>query len=1035
MKNIIFRFCSAFLVLCFVVTMITPVNILATAQALELDLDAPASDGSFITLDATNSRYVSYSADATGEYKARVNGVVLGKKQGIELQPSTDYRISFLYRLEDIIDPGDNDDLSGVGCSYACRAPLICVFSGGNKSSVKYPKLEYVYDSSGVATTTESGRQNPWLLEKGKWYSFTITFKTDKNISGEGEWISLISYGGIKSSYRKLTVTESNSDTVVYSFADMPNIPKSADMFSETYNDTVHVVGKIYPEIRIGVGMLSSEITLDTMGARFYSYDVNENGKYTGRLNGLSVGKEHGIELKSSTKYNITFEYCVKDIIRPANVSNESSNSDSSGCSYACRTPLMYVYPTGNSGNPKTVYFDRYIKSNGVVTVDTSRTAFQSPWELIKGEWYSFSLDFSTSDTVEDDAVWFSLVTYGGMKSSYRNIVITEDNEQQKTYYLGELGDGYDINPMYTTVYSDANKNTQKANPAVEITVDVSDTYIHMDTTSDNKLDIRDLVAMKKSAAAGDYTAVSLSALKKMLLGIVKKNIASLQLQNSSPVLEDYMGFSAISQGFMYMPDLYGREYTTEQKSAFISRLKNSNVTMIRTYYDQGYAAQKKSDGSFKKDENGNLIWNWESAEMKGLYSWISMLRDNGITVVLNMSWNAAVLMPKTSYGFDNPFYGMTVSEVTAAYADWACRSIYEIVIKRGFTNVQYASVFTEPYATVDLYGKKISELNDEQIQIIDNTLSQTEWYPAMLSAFDGALKNVGIRDKIKILGPNVALRADLAAQPSGTTLQERIMWWVEEIDAFVDAYAFHWYPPAYPDNSMPSDDIRQLSFKMHENYLSKVSSVLSKTGKQFWFDELNFTANLNGVYLHEYVKQGWSGTQLAQLYLTNVNHGVQNTFLWSFNDEQWPLLNTTSGEFKDGVHLTGLFPVISQSLIPYKQYYAYTLLTKYFATDGSAKAYKATDGDGILATMIKNSNDDISIAVVNTNTTRKEFMLNVEKTLGGKTLYRHLYNPETVVADENASIIGVDKTFLGIGNEFVDSLPAGGVAVYTSIP
>ena len=47
--------------------------------------------------------------------------------------------------------------------------------------------------------------------------------------------------------------------------------------------------------------------------------------------------------------------------------------------------------------------------------------------------------------------------------------------------------------------------------------------------------------------------------------------------------------------------------------------------------------------------------------------------------------------------------------------------------------------------------------------------------------------------------------------------------------------------------------------------------------------------------------------------------------------------------------------------------------------------------------------------------------------------MYRHLFSPETVKPDETATMISADKTVVSKNGKFCDTIPAGGVAVYTT--
>ena len=515
-----------------------------------------------------------------------------------------------------------------------------------------------------------------------------------------------------------------------------------------------------------------------------------------------------------------------------------------------------------------------------------------------------------------------------------------------------------------------------------------------------------------------------------------KLKIRKLSIDNRIAVQENYLGFSAISQGFMYMPDPYGREYTEKQKNLFLERIKKTGVKMVRSYFDQGYAAVKNSDGTFAKDSNGKLVWNWESDEMQGLYSWLQAMKDLDITVMLNMSWNTAVLMQETSYGLSNPFYGMTVDEVTEAYSNWVNDSLKQIIDVKGFTNVKYAVIFTEPYSRATLTGRKVSEITDSDRNTPGGTLRQTDWYVDMIKVLDTTLKNDSMRNKIKLVGPNVVLRDDIANLDEEVSLAERMEWWISKLNAYIDVYSFHWYAPAYPGVVTTENDLYVDSSVLQSDYLSEITPLLRATGKEFWFDELNYVWNDGVTYLHDNVDQGWSGTQLAQLAIANMNSGIQNNLLWSYDDIQWPLKTATRGEYYKGIHITGIQPSLNDASTPYKQFYAYTLFSKYMTGDEGTKVYSGEGKKGIYTTMVKFPDGNISVAVVNTNLSAQAFRIDFKEALSGNgiAINRHLYNPETVKPTSNANIIAKDKIFTSVKDKIQDVLPAGAVAIYTTI-
>ena len=409
------------------------------------DMSSSVQNEGILTLDALNSRFKSYDTAATG----RVNGIKIGEKQGIHLEENTKYALTFEYRLDEIIRP--NND---IGCSYDCRMPLFYVYKNGRDPvTVNFDR----YKSDGTFMDTK-GFQNPWQLTIGKWYSYTLEFETATNVAGSNAvWFAPISYGGMKGSYRNLKIVGENNISDNIDFSKLSDIPEYADLNTPTYNDTNKNTLKSFPQIsviRTGNTPLQKNngvMTLNALGSRYTSYDSYAKG----RVNGVKLGKEHGINLSANTTYKLTFEYCVDEIMRPGN---------DIGCSYDCRSPLFFVYKDGKT--PSTVVFDRY-QNDGTIMPNKG---FQDPWQLSIGQWYTYTLEFKTDSSIETNSpVWLAPISYGGMKSSYRNLRIFTDGNMIADVNLGEIGNIPSFANVNTPTYNDSNKNTAKSSPEIAI--------------------------------------------------------------------------------------------------------------------------------------------------------------------------------------------------------------------------------------------------------------------------------------------------------------------------------------------------------------------------------------------------------------------------------------------------------------------------------------------------------------------------------------------------------------------------------------
>ena len=62
-----------------------------------------------------------------------------------------------------------------------------------------------------------------------------------------------------------------------------------------------------------------------------------------------------------------------------------------------------------------------------------------------------------------------------------------------------------------------------------------------------------------------------------------------------------------------------------------------------------------------------------------------------------------------------------------------------------------------------------------------------------------------------------------------------------------------------------------------------------------------------------------------------------------------------------------------------------------------------------------------------------KKISINFEKSIG-KTMYRYCFNPLTIVPNTSAEMIGADKGFKNVDKILQDTLPAGSIAVYSTV-
>ena len=148
-------------------------------------------------------------------------------------------------------------------------------------------------------------------------------------------------------------------------------------------------------------------------------------------------------------------------------------------------------------------------------------------------------------------------------------------------------------------------------------------------------------------------------------------------------------------------------------------------------------------------------------------------MKDRNIQVSLNTGWCMPGDVNEVG-GFNgkSPFKveGDWIAS-TKKYAEWVSESLYQIVELRGFTNVTYIELFTEPQ-----YGIKFNYL-------IDNKHAYELWADCAKAVTEQLIAD-GRRNLVKIIGPN-----------EGSTSTSIMNKWVAENAAeYVDIFSSHNY-------------------------------------------------------------------------------------------------------------------------------------------------------------------------------------------------------------------------------------------------
>lgn len=474
-----------------------------------------------------------------------------------------------------------------------------------------------------------------------------------------------------------------------------------------------------------------------------------------------------------------------------------------------------------------------------------------------------------------------------------------------------------------------------------------------------------------------------------------------VNINNKTPLTNAFMGNGAgVYHAYNFLND-----------SATTLPIEDKFVEMeVKRFKDMGvYQVRSKLDYRWVFDEK-KQSWDFESEDAKSVYKWLDVMKANDIEVMFNpwgFNWIEALDYSNAEMGNPDTEYLRTdnFEENSKRWCDVTAK-FYQNLYARGYNNVKYLLVFTEPLNT---------HADQESAQhYIDN-----------LKRLHQTLVDYKLRNKIKVVGPN-----RIAGYRDRYDLHAKIH---QQCDYALDIYSQHDYLSAQSIVSDTYSTYALINWGEPIEYMRGDGIT-----KPIWIDEWNvrdMSLNTDGVGDNHI----WTGVQQAVGITFAMNAGYSNAILWSLADQQWPLMFTdlTKG-FNNGVMFQGLFPDIRVTVVPKMQYYAYSLLSKYCGRE-NGKTYLCDnyyEEAGVYVSCVETAEGEWTIIAVNANYSDVKLDFNFEKSLGGVKLYRHQYIAAEAESYPNtgAFILPANKTVHNVTTTFSDILPVGSVQVYTTI-
>lgn len=487
------------------------------------------------------------------------------------------------------------------------------------------------------------------------------------------------------------------------------------------------------------------------------------------------------------------------------------------------------------------------------------------------------------------------------------------------------------------------------------------------------------------------------------------------------PVQTNYRGISStVYHAFGYMKDdKSGRVYTDDMLALELDRLQDTGINFCRTRFDTKWIWSA---------EKGN--WDFNTQRANYFYDYCKALQDRGLKIALQVGWhftgllsNANTSISEADYLLGNgddlngetSFYDaskikeddLRFVKAGVRYGDTYAKLLKELK-SRGINNVSHLFYFTESCSYWDDTPQTVREEHYGKYLLTSQTIKST-------------LTKLGVGDWAKHTGP---------LQASDYPYLMRYI--LERDTELFDVLGTHYYPNG---KSLIDNTYYDIYAPLFDGYIQplKENNLYGKT--EFWMDEYQVRDSTfkTGVV----PTTPWVGVQGVVGAIAAAQYGVSNISTWQSFDQLWTDQTNTGGEFLNGIHICGHAPSLFMSTIPRGCYYMYGLYGKYNGHEGGT-VYKTNIEDdywlsGLYINAVKLADGNWTITVVNVDVEEKTFTVELEKALG-KTLYRHAEVSNDLVPDAYAELATVDKVYVNVKDKFVDTLPSGTVAVYTTI-
>ena len=217
---------------------------------------------------------------------------------------------------------------------------------------------------------------------------------------------------------------------------------------------------------------------------------------------------------------------------------------------------------------------------------------------------------------------------------------------------------------------------------------------------------------------------------------------------------EDYFGNGANIVPFNLMKSNTGIGFTKAHFARDVSNMATIKPSIVRIWAQIDWMEKEKG------------IYDFDTQEMDALVEYASALKEIGTEIELTFSWKVGAAA-QSWYSIPGVEAVNSAPRDLEAYAESCCK-LYEYFWSKGLDNVKYLSVANEPGGCGDF-------------QCVGDP---KKYFSDTIRVLDRKLREKGIRDKVKIWGPEAS---------EGIEYTELC---ANSLSDCIDCYTQHWYMP-----------------------------------------------------------------------------------------------------------------------------------------------------------------------------------------------------------------------------------------------